>query len=182
MALKYFSMSSKNIIQIQHYNSPCGELLLGSYYGCLCLCDWGVGYQRDFVANRLQQSLYADFLEDSSEVTQEAAKQLDEYFANERVSFDLPLLFVGTDFQKLVWHKLLAIPYCSTVSYSVLAHQIGHPTAVRAVANANRANALSIFVPCHRVIGANNLLTGYAGGLQAKKFLLDLESSMPTLF
>lgn len=83
--------------------------------------------------------------------------------------FDVPLLFVGTDFQKTVWNELLNIPFGTTVSYGEMARRIGMPKAVRAVANANGANAMSIFVPCHRVIGSNRSLTGYGGGLEAKQ-------------
>ena len=89
--------------------------------------------------------------------------------------FDIPLLFIGTEFQKNVWHKLLEIPYGKTVSYGELAKLLGIPKAVRAVANANGANAISIFAPCHRVIGSDHSLTGYGGGLAAKRLLLDLE-------
>lgn len=100
---------------------------------------------------------------------------MDEYFNGERTAFEVPLLFVGTDFQKSVWYKLLDIPYGSTVSYGELAKQLDMPKAVRAVAAANGANAISIFAPCHRVIGSNHTLVGYGGGLPAKKRLLDLE-------
>ena len=89
--------------------------------------------------------------------------------------FDVPLLFVGTDFQKTVWNELLNIPFGTTVSYGEMARRIGMPKAVRAVANANGANAMSIFVPCHRVIGSNRSLTGYGGGLEAKRKMLELE-------
>ena len=89
--------------------------------------------------------------------------------------FDIPLLFVGTDFQKRVWKLLLKIPYGQTISYGTMAEKLGNPQAIRAVANANGANAISIFAPCHRVIGSNNSLTGYGGGLNAKKYLLQLE-------
>lgn len=105
-----------------------------------------------------------------------AARQLDEYFRGKRKSFDIPLLTVGTDFQKKVWRLLASIPYGSTASYSELSNLLGCPGAVRAVANANGANAISIFIPCHRVIGSDGSLTGYAGGLDAKRFLLDLEA------
>jgi len=88
----------------------------------------------------------------------------------------VPLLFVGTDFQKTVWNELLKIPFGKTISYGEMAKHIGRPQAVRAVANANGANSISIFAPCHRVIGSDHSLTGYGGGLSAKKFLLELES------
>ena len=87
----------------------------------------------------------------------------------------MPLLFVGSHFQKSVWQMLLEIPYGQTISYGEMARRIGMPKAVRAVANANGANAISIFAPCHRVIGSDRSLTGYGGGLDTKKFLLALE-------
>lgn len=104
-----------------------------------------------------------------------AVRQLDEYFAAQRRVFDLPLLTVGTPFQRAVWELLTEIPFGETRSYAWLAAQLGHPRAVRAVAAANRANALSIFIPCHRVVGSDGSLTGYAGGLAAKRLLLGLE-------
>ena len=87
----------------------------------------------------------------------------------------MPLLFAGTEFQERVWHTLAGIPYGSTLSYAALAARMGMPRAVRAVAGANGANALSLFVPCHRVIGADGSITGYGGGAYAKSFLLELE-------
>lgn len=166
---------SVNIIQIQRYHTPCGDLMLGSLEDKLCLCDWAVRKHQDVVYARLAKVLQAAYEEKTSDIIEEAAKQLDEYFTGKRTVFDIPLLFAGTDFQKKVWHKLLEIPYGTTISYGELAKRLDMPKAVRAVANANGANALSIFAPCHRVIGSNHLLTGYAGGLAAKKHLLDLE-------
>ena len=138
----------KGKISIQRYQSPCGELLLGAFGNRLCLCNWA-------------EELHP--------------KRLDEYFKGERRTFDMPLLFVGTDFQKNVWQELLKIPYGATITYADLAARLGRPKAVRAVANANGANALSIFAPCHRVVGSNGTFGGYAGGIEAKSFLLDLE-------
>ena len=108
-------------------------------------------------------------------VLDRAVRQLDEYFAAQRRVFDVPLLTVGTPFQRAVWELLTEIPFGGTRSYAWLAAQLGHPRAVRAVAAANRANALSIFIPCHRVVGSDGSLTGYAGGLAAKRLLLGLE-------
>lgn len=105
-----------------------------------------------------------------------AARQLDEYFARQRPSFDLPLMLVGTPFQRRVWQQLQHVAYGDTVSYADVADAIGLPRAVRAVANAIGANALSVVVPCHRVIGSGGQVTGYAGGLDAKQWLLRLES------
>ena len=172
----------KNTIHIQHYQSPCGELLLGSYEDRLCLCDWVMEKHHGRVAGRLQKTLHADYKETVSDILAETVRQLDEYFAGSRKDFTIPLLFVGTDFQKKVWNKLLEIPYGKTVSYGELARMIDMPKAVRAVANANGANAISIIAPCHRVIGSDHSLTGYGGGLAAKKLLLDLETTHHSLF
>ena len=165
----------KNIIRTRIYESPCGSLLLGSYDDMLCLCDWLAEKHHGRVRRRLERLLNAAFEEEASPVTGEAARQLDEYFVGRRRAFDLPLLFAGTEFQKAVWGELLKIPYGETVSYGCVAQRIGMPKAVRAVANANGANPLSLFVPCHRVVGSDRSLTGYGGGIEAKRRLLELE-------
>ena len=105
----------------------------------------------------------------------EAARQLDAYFAGTLTVFDLPLAFRGTDFQKQVWAALLTIPHGETRSYADIARQIGRPDACRAVGAANGRNPISIIAPCHRVVGASGALTGFAGGLAAKAYLLTLE-------
>jgi methylated-DNA-[protein]-cysteine S-methyltransferase len=107
--------------------------------------------------------------------------QLDEYFRGERTTFDLVLAPHGSEFQRAVWAALLEIPYGETASYVDIARRIGLPTASRAVGAANGSNPLPIVVPCHRVIGASGKLTGYAGGLERKRLLLDLESTAPPL-
>ena len=163
-------------ILVQRYQSPCGELVLGSYGDRLCLCNWTVEMHPGRVDRRLLTLLDTSFQESRTDITDEAVRQLSEYFSGDRKTFDIPLLFAGTDFQKKVWRGLLEIPYGTTVSYGELAAATGVPKSVRAVANANGANAISIFVPCHRVIGHARTLAGYGGGLDAKKFLLDLES------
>lgn len=106
----------------------------------------------------------------------ETERQLSEYFAGRLERFSVDLDFVGTDFQKQVWHALVTIPFGETRSYGEIARQIGNPDAVRAVGAANGKNPISIIAPCHRVIGSNGKLTGFAGGLEAKAFLLGLES------
>ena len=103
---------------------------------------------------------------------QEACAQLHQYFEGERQTFTLPLRLVGTAFQQEIWEVLRKIPYGQTCSYAAIAQQIGRPRAVRAVANAIGANPLSLLIPCHRVIGSSGKLTGYAGGLEAKRLLL----------
>ena len=105
----------------------------------------------------------------------ETERQLAEYFAGRRKAFDLPLAFAGPDFQQKVWRALLTIPFGETRSYAAIARQIGQPTAVRAVGAANGRNPISIVAPCHRVIGSSGALTGFAGGLDTKAYLLRLE-------
>ena len=104
-----------------------------------------------------------------------AARQLADYFACQLTEFDLPLAPAGTPFQRRVWAALQAIPYGQTWSYAQLADKIGQPTAVRAVGLANGRNPIALVIPCHRVIGSDGSLTGYGGGLDRKRFLLDLE-------
>ena len=173
------NIRKKNIITIHQYNSPCGVLMLGSFGDKLCLCDWQVERHRNHVGNRLKRILNAEFEEGVSPIIDMAIKQLNDYFAGKRTIFDVPLLFVGTDFQKKVWNHLLTVPFGKTISYGEMAKEIGMPKAVRTVANANGANSMSIFAPCHRIIGSDKSLTGYGGGLEAKEYLLKLEHVLP---
>ena len=112
---------------------------------------------------------------DAAPVLLQAERELEEYFAGRRTAFSVPLSMHGTPFQMAVWEALRTIPYGETRSYGVLAAQIGRPKACRAVGMANHVNPLPILVPCHRVVGADGRLTGYAGGLDVKKYLLELE-------
>ncbi|MCQ2257374.1 MAG: methylated-DNA--[protein]-cysteine S-methyltransferase [Bacteroidaceae bacterium] len=166
-----------NSITTYTYHSPCGDILLGSHNSSLCLCDWKYRKTRSTIDKRIQHALKAEYCEGITPVIESASHQLDRYFSGEICRFDVPLLFVGTEFQQRVWTELRHIPYAATISYLQLAELLGIPKAVRAVANANGANAISIFVPCHRVIGASGKLTGYAGGFNAKQFLINLECS-----
>jgi methylated-DNA-[protein]-cysteine S-methyltransferase len=111
----------------------------------------------------------------------ETERQLEEYFAGRRREFALPLDPSGTAFQRRVWDALLTIPFGETRTYAQIARQIGHPSAMRAVGAANGRNPLSIVVPCHRVVGSTGALTGFAGGLDVKAYLLALESGLPSL-
>lgn len=167
---------TKGKIYIKHVSTPAGGMILGAYEDRLCLCDWDKETRRKRMDPRIEKRLNAEMEEGESPVITLAAKELTEYFARQRTTFDVPLLLAGTDFQTRVWNQLLTIPYGQTLSYGELALQMGCPKAVRAVANANGANVLSLFIPCHRVVGSDGSLTGYAGGLEAKKLLLALES------
>lgn len=123
--------------------------------------------------------LFTDKAADTNDdhvLLQQCGRQLTEYFEGSRKQFNLPLAQQGTDFQKKVWELLYQIPYGKTISYSQLSKQYGDVKAIRAVAAANGKNNLAIIVPCHRVIGSNQSLTGYAGGLWRKKWLLEHEA------
>ena len=157
------------------YKSPCGDLVLGGACGTLCLCDWRDSPRREANMRRLLRDTRGGCAEGDTALLRRAAAQLDEYFSGCRKRFSLPLCPAGTDFQRSVWHALSLVPYGATASYADIAHALGRTRGVRAVAQAIGANPLSIVVPCHRVIGANGSLTGYAGGLAAKRYLLELE-------
>jgi len=167
-----------NKIFIQYYKSPIGEMLLGSYKEKLCIADWRYRKMRTMIDNRIQKGLKAEYVEESSEVITETIKQMEEYFNLERQEFTISLLLVGTDFQKSVWQGLIETPFGTTSSYLELSKRIGNEKAVRAVASANGANSISILVPCHRIIGSNGALVGYAGGLDVKKKLLEIENNL----
>lgn len=166
-------------IHIGYFDTPYGELVLGSHGKRLCLCDWRGRKDREQIDARLQKGMLGRFVEHEDKLLREARRQLDEYFGRKRKQFDLPLLMVGSPFQRMVWNALCEIPYGQTSSYLDVATAIGNPQAVRAVASANGANALSIIVPCHRVVGSSGTLVGYAGGLETKAKLLRLEFDLP---
>ena len=166
----------ENSISLQHYDSPCGRLVLASFADRLCLCDWSDNPFAERNRRRIEKYLKATSKTETTSVLEETKRQLDEYFAGKRKAFDIQLCLVGTDFQHKVWNALRSIPYGSTKSYKDIAQCIGKPKAVRAVAGAIGANAISILIPCHRVIGSDHSLTGYAGGLEAKRRLLGMET------
>jgi methylated-DNA-[protein]-cysteine S-methyltransferase len=157
--------------------TPVGPLLLTTDGGALT----GVWFERhrDGGDDRPSAAQRAGTREDDQPVLAAARAQFEEYFARERRVFDLPLAPAGTAFQTRVWNALLDIPYGVTASYGEIARRLGLSlTASRAVGLANGSNPISIIVPCHRVIGADGSLTGYGGGLDRKRFLLDLERDL----
>ena len=168
-------MDKKMVVNIQYYSSPCGKLVFGANDTSLLLCDWGDMPCIDRNMRRLERLVGAEFSEAPNGILEQTERELDEYFARRRRSFDIPLQPVGTEFQKRVWQALMEIPYGETRSYMGIAKEVSNPKGVRAVAQAIGANGISIIVPCHRVIGSGNKLTGFAGGLEAKRMLLDLE-------
>lgn len=148
--------------------SPVGDLQLVAQGDNLAAVLWG----KDDMARVRMIDMTA---QDNHPVLRETEKQLKAYFRGELNQFDIPLVMNGTAFQKNVWQALTTIPYGETRSYGYIAQHIDNPKAVRAVGVTNSKNPISIIVPCHRVIGANGTLTGYAGGLDKKSYLLDLE-------
>lgn len=160
-----------------YIESPVGELLLFSDGTSLTGLYTGQQIKAKFCSLLKEQALASTELS----IFEETQEQLAEYFAGKRREFNLPLKPGGSDFQLAVWDQLRRIEYGNTISYIQLAERLGKPSASRAVGNANGKNPISIIVPCHRVIGANGALTGYAGGLECKKALLshELKYSLP---
>ncbi|GAB3146274.1 methylated-DNA--[protein]-cysteine S-methyltransferase [Amycolatopsis sp. NPDC004378] len=148
-------------------DSPCGPLTLVAEDAALC------GLYMHEQRHRPAEATFG--APGSAEVFARTEIQLKEYFAGQRREFDLPLAFAGTPFQRTVWTALLEIPYGETASYGELAQLLGKPSAARAVGLANGKNPISIIVPCHRVLGSTGSLTGYGGGLERKRYLLDFE-------
>ena len=162
-------------INLHRFAVSYGEIVLASVGDELCLCDWS----RQACAARnlhlIQRNLNAEFEEAPSEVICRAQEQLEAYFACELKDFSLPLRLVGTPFQKRVWEELMRIPYGELTTYKAVAQRVGNAKGVRAVAQAIGANRLGIIVPCHRVVGSDGSLTGFASGLETKRMLLTLE-------
>ena len=153
------------------YPSPIGTMLLAATEkGLACL-------QFSILDPPTRGPLAAFEWIESIERTAPYSAELDEYFAGTRKEFTLPLDMRGTEFQKACWSALVQIPFGQTRSYAEIARQIGRPTAIRAVGSANHDNPVAVVVPCHRVVGTSGKLTGYAGGLQAKRQLLELEGA-----
>lgn len=166
-----------NTILIQDFKTSVGEMTLGVFDDQLCLCDWKYRKMRTAVDERIKKGLNADFEVGNHPLIEKTKTQIEEYLDGARKEFDIPLKMVGSDFQKGVWNALIQIPFGETRSYLQLSQDLGNPDAIRAVASANGANAISILIPCHRIIGSDGSLVGYAGGLDAKKKLLKLENA-----
>ena len=164
-----------NQIHIQFYKTKIGEMIIGSFEEKLCLLDFRYRKMRHAVDSRIQKGLNGEFTEQNSQTINQTKRELDEYLNGERIEFTVPLLMIGTDFQKSVWHALMDVPYGTTSTYLDLAKSIGNETATRAVASANGANAIALIIPCHRIIGSDGQLVGYGGGLSIKQRLLNLE-------
>ena len=147
--------------KIFFYETPVGRLIIGEENGSITRVTW--------------TQLPKSYIQEETELILRCKKQLEEYFAGKRKTFDLPLAPKGTAFQQRVWKALQESPYGETRTYGEIAAAVGNPKAARAVGMANNRNPIGIIVPCHRVVGANGKLVGYAGGMEKKEWLLELE-------
>lgn len=166
----------QNEIITSVYSCAAGDLLTGVYEGRLCLCDWVKSAHHTKVLTRVSRYLNATIVEGSSDSLLLCHEALDAYFSGYKIPGNLNLQLCGTPFQQAVWKAISEIGYGETVSYGELAASMGCPAAIRAVASAVGANALSVFVPCHRVVSKSGAVR-YAGGAAAKSYLLNLELS-----
>jgi len=166
----------QQLINLTRLETPLGTMLACATEAGLCLLEFTDRRGLETELKDLARRLNATIVQSDNPLFALLRTQLTEYFAGRRREFSIPLVTPGTAFQQLVWQELRRIPYATTRSYGQQATALGRPTAVRAVASANGLNRVAILIPCHRVLGANGQLTGYAGGLWRKKALLELES------
>lgn len=164
-----------NTIYLKEIKTPLGELFACADNKGVCLLEFPDSKGLDKELKEISKTLQGEIVKGENEHLKLLERELNEYFQGKRKSFSVLLNTVGTDFQKQVWESLLKIPYGTTTSYQKQANLLGRPKAVRAVANANGQNKISILIPCHRVIGSNGTLTGYGGGLLRKQKLLEIE-------
>jgi len=165
----------KRIVTMTHIETELGTMIAGATDKGICMLEFADYKLLTTELKQLETFLKAPLVQGESVLFDRLREQLEAYFKRERREFDIPLDLVGTDFQKKVWLGLLQIPYGRTTTYGKQAELLGMPAAVRAVANANGKNKVSILLPCHRVIGADGTLTGYGGGIWRKRKLLELE-------
>ena len=158
--------------------TPLGLMYAAAIEEGICLLEFADSQRSDESVTTIENRFEATLRYGDSPHLNTLKIQLNEYFNKEREYFEVPIVLSGTNFQNKVFKALQTIPYGETRSYTQLACKIDHPTAARAVATANASNTLAIIVPCHRVIGSDRSLKGYAGGIERKQFLLDLEESI----
>lgn len=163
-------------------DTPLGNMIAYASEKGICLLEFNNRKNFEKQGLNLGKMAVSDIREEKNPHIELLKKELSCYFEKGIKEFTVSIDMIGTDFQKKVWAQLLQIPYGKTVSYLEQAKAMGIPSGVRAVANANGANKIAIIIPCHRVIGTNKTLTGYAGGLERKRYLLDLESGEKRLF
>lgn len=164
------------MIITKHIHTPLGKMIAGATDKGICLFDFEYRKMMPAIRKRISSFLQDDFEAGEHHHFEILQQQADEYFKGTRTFFELPLLMTGTPFQQKVWEALQAIPYGNMRTYMQQAKLLGDEKAIRAVARANGENCLAIIVPCHRVVGSDGSLTGYAGGLKAKRWLLEHEA------
>jgi AraC family transcriptional regulator of adaptative response/methylated-DNA-[protein]-cysteine methyltransferase len=169
-------MGNRKTLVATRISTPLGPMVACADGDSVCLLEFADRRMLETQLKRIEKRFNAVVVPGSADVLKALERELAEYFAGRRRTFDVPLILRGTPFQERTWKALLQIPYGQTVSYAHIAERIGNVDAVRAVARANGDNRIAIVVPCHRVIGKDGSLTGYGGGLWRKKRLLDLES------
>ena len=165
----------KKMIKTTRIDTPLGEMIAGATKDGICLLEFSDRSELSEEFSILSKLLNTTIEEGRSMHLRSLKKQLKEYFKGTRKEFSVPLVTPGTEFQQEVWNEIRRIPFGSTKSYGEQAKSLNKPASVRAVANANGANRISIIIPCHRVIGSDGRLVGYGGGLHRKKWLLDHE-------
>lgn len=165
-------------VGLRTIDTPLGAMVACADESGICMLEFADKAALQKELNEISNRFKANIIADDSPVFELLQQELSDYFEGKIKEFTVPISPVGTDFQREVWNILRSIPYGTTKSYQEQANILGHPKAVRAVANANGLNRISIIIPCHRVIGANGKLTGYAGGIWRKEKLLQLEKSV----
>ncbi|UZR97853.1 bifunctional transcriptional activator/DNA repair enzyme AdaA [Chondrinema litorale] len=169
---------AKNVVLIDRTTTPLGPMFICATEKGICLLEFTDRKMLETEFKDLQHLLKAEILTGENAHIKQVKRELNEYFEGKRTQFDVALDTPGTEFQSLVWEKLKQIPLGETTNYQALAENLEKPNAVRAVANANGHNRISIIVPCHRVIGKDGNLTGYGGGIERKKWLIEFEKKV----
>jgi AraC family transcriptional regulator, regulatory protein of adaptative response / methylated-DNA-[protein]-cysteine methyltransferase len=178
----------QDIIYADQVATPIGNMIMAATEKGVCLLEFESENMNELDIVLLQKGLKGNVVQGENDHVMQAKLELAEYFSGKRHKFDVVLDPIGTDFQLRVWNSLQQIPYGTTITYMDQTRSLGDIKAIRAVASANGKNKIAIIIPCHRVIGSNGKLTGYAGGMERKRWLLDLERSYsksqsePTLF
>ncbi|WP_291075794.1 MULTISPECIES: methylated-DNA--[protein]-cysteine S-methyltransferase [unclassified Empedobacter] len=168
------------MLRSKKIQTPLGEMLAIKSEKGLCMLEFFDGKSTEKQLKEIEN--LGEILEKDDDILNRLENELNDYFKGNLKEFTIPLDLIGTDFQKKVWNELIKIPFGETRSYKEQSIAVGDLLAIRAVANANAKNKIAIVVPCHRVIGSDGTLTGYAGGKKRKKFLLELESQQLNLF
>jgi AraC family transcriptional regulator, regulatory protein of adaptative response / methylated-DNA-[protein]-cysteine methyltransferase len=170
------STKPKQVLNLVRFTTPLGPMFAAANEVGLCLLEFTDRRALESEFTDLEKRLKAQFLPGTNAILEQTEVQLTEYFSGQRKHFSIPLLTPGTEFQQIVWQALQGIPYGETRSYKQQAEAMQKAKAIRAVATANGCNRIAIIIPCHRVIGSDGSLTGYAGGLHRKQWLLEHES------